>query len=88
MIYTPDDIRFTYRSPYLYATFLQWPDHGRVSIQALRKNSPIFNGAITAIEVLGYDQTVAWLQTTEALQIETNLTLQSEYPVCLKLTID
>ncbi|NCC48129.1 MAG: alpha-L-fucosidase [Clostridia bacterium] len=88
IVYTSDDIRFTCRTPYLYATVLRWPDDGRVCIRSLKKGSPIFNGAVTAIDVLGHDQQVSWQKTIDGLEIETGLVLQTDYPVCLRLTID
>ncbi len=86
--FTPEDIRFTYNAPYLYATVLKWPETGQVRIQSMKKESKIFNGVIKDICLLGFDQNISWSQTPEGLVIETGLNLNTDEPICLKLTID
>ena len=86
--FTKNDIRFTYRAPYLYANVLSWPKDGRVTIESLKKSSDFFHGHVENISLLGFDNEVSYSRDDEGLQIEVTGTVDTEYPVCLKIKID
>ena len=86
--YTSEDIRFTYKAPYVYAHVLSWPENGKVFIKSLRTYSKFFLGHIEAIEVLGYDYPVEFERNEKSLVVQVHGKMDTRYPVCLKITID
>lgn len=85
--YTSEDIRFTVKGTYLYATVLVYPENGEVSIQSLKKESVHFSGLIRGISVLGFDEAPEWERTDEALTIRTS-SVSSAAPVVFKIELD
>jgi alpha-L-fucosidase len=89
--YTGEDIRFTVRGSYLYATFLNYPADGKVMIRSLveakDQNKPEFHGIIRDVEVLGFEEKPVWSRSEEGLSIQTT-TVKSDYPVVVKIEID
>jgi alpha-L-fucosidase len=83
-----EDIRFTYKAPYIYANVLSWPANNEVVIQSLKKGSKYFEGHIESIELLGFSHTLSFKREEEGLKITVNEMLESQYPVCLKIKID
>lgn len=86
MPFTKEDIRFTYKAPCVYANVLVWPEDGKISIKSL--GSKKFDGIIKSVSVLGYDYPVSFRHEEESLEIRTEGTIQTDYPVCLKITIE
>ena len=86
MPFTKEDIRFTYKAPCVYANVLVWPEDGRISIKSL--GSKTFDGIIQSVSVLGYDYPVSFKHEEESLEIRTEGTIKTDYPVCLKITIE
>ena len=84
--FTPADMRFTYRAPYLYVNVMAWPEDGAVSSQSL--GSKKCGGVIKKAELLGFDIPLSWKQETDALTLQAEGKIQSRFPVCLKLTIE
>lgn len=84
--FTSEDIRFTYRAPYVYANVLVWPGDGKVSIKSL--GSKKFAGIIREVSLLGYENPVSFRHAEEALEIEVQGAIETPYPVCLKITIE
>ena len=85
-LYTREDIRFTYKAPYLYASILSWPEDGEVTLRSLGQGT--YNGGIRDISVLGEDAKVVFTRNEEALSIKVQKEIETDYPVCLKITID
>lgn len=83
MPFTSEDIRFTYKAPYIYANVLVWPKDGKVLIKSLGGKQ--FGDAIESISVLGYGNPVSYIHGEEALQIKVEGMIENEYPVCLKI---
>ena len=50
--FTAEDIRFTAKANYIYATVLKWPEDGRVDIKALGMKSTHLKATIKDIEIL------------------------------------
>ncbi|WP_313561220.1 alpha-L-fucosidase [Ruminiclostridium cellobioparum] len=90
-VFTSEDIRFTIKGSYLYATVLSYPSNGKVCIKALAEHDaaklPLFHGIIKKVEVLGYEETVEWSRDTAGLHI-TSKSIESEKPVVFKIFID
>lgn len=83
-----EDIRFTYKAPYIYANVLSWPENNKVVIQSLKKGSKYFKGHIESIELLGFNNTLSFKREEEGLKVTVNEKLESQYPVCLKIKTD
>lgn len=90
-VFTSEDIRFTVNGSYLYATVLQYPENGKISIRSLGEKDaaklPHFHGIIREISVLGFDEVVTWERGEESLNITTNH-VKSDKPVVFKIRMD
>ncbi|MEK4465534.1 alpha-L-fucosidase [Paenibacillus sp. FSL H8-0315] len=86
-IFTNEDIRFTVKGSYLYATVLVYPNNGIVQIKSLKENAAHFHGMIKQIKILGFEEQPAWERTDEALVIKTT-SVRSETPVVLRIELD
>jgi alpha-L-fucosidase len=84
--FTSEDIRFTYKAPYLYVNVLSWPKNGEVIIKSLGQN--LYNGNIKEIQVLGFDVPVTFIRNKDVLIIKVQDDINTEYPVCFKIIID
>lgn len=88
--FTSEDIRFTVKGEHLYAVVLKYPENGQVKIRSLANkdaNQLLFHGIIKDITILGFREKPKFIQTKESLKITTK-TVQSEYPVVIKITIE
>ncbi len=89
--FTSEDIRFTVKGSYLYATVLCPPESGIIRIQSLGEKDasklPHFHGIIREVSILGYDGALCWHREEEALVIKTD-GWKSEFPVVCKVLID
>ncbi len=85
--FSSEDIRFTVKGSFLYATVLVYPDNGTVFIKSLKEKSDHFHGIIKGIQILGFDEQPIWERTNEALIIRTN-SVQSQTPVVLRIDMD
>lgn len=86
-IFTSEDIRFTVKESFLYATVLVYPENGTVHIRSLKESSHHFHGLIRNIQVLGFDEEPEWNRTEESLTITTR-NVHSGSPVVFKLELE
>ncbi len=86
--FTKEDVRFTYKAPYLYATVLSWDDSDSATIKSLGSLINPFNGDVKGIEVLGFDVTVDYTRDKEGMHLTLSSKIKTEYPVCFKIFID
>lgn len=91
--FTSEDIRFTYKNGVLYAFVMQYPEDGVIKIKSYKQEDTSRVGTgdfdIRSISVLGYeDAPVTFERTSEALTIQVNGEIDTDYPVCLKIVID
>lgn len=84
--FTSEDIRYTYKAPYVYANVLVWPENGEVTMNTMGYKS--FNAAVSGAEILGFDNKLSIEQSEDCLKIKTEGKVESKYPVCIKLTIE
>jgi alpha-L-fucosidase len=72
--FTPQDIRFTCKDDYLYATVLAWPE-GKTAITSLVPKGETWAGLypseIESIKMLGSEEPIKWEFTKEALMLTT-----------------
>ena len=74
MAYTSEDIRFTCRHNFIYATFLGWP--GRSAIirfaRAVRAGNlrHIYPEEIASVRMLGVDRELHWSMTDQGLETD------------------
>jgi len=85
--YCSQDIRFTLKKNVLYAFVLKWPKDGVVKIKTLAEGSKYFNGVIKEIAILGFDEKPQWTRWDEAMTVKA-LDVSSNYPICIKITMD
>jgi alpha-L-fucosidase len=74
--FTAEDIRFTTKGETLYATVLDWPASGRVTIRALAEKSPHWPGVIRSVELLGTKAVPKWTRDAAGLHVD----LPAEHP--------
>jgi alpha-L-fucosidase len=90
-IFTSEDIRFTVKGSYIYATVLKYPEDGVVRIKALSDKDasklPHFHGIIKEVSILGFGEVPVWKRTEEALVINTDK-VQSDKPVVFKILVE
>ena len=86
--YTSQDIRFTVREDYLYATVLNFPQNGEVVITSLKAlkdpNQATFHGILKDVSILGFDEMPKWEHTDKGLVVKTE-TVQSDLPVVIRI---
>ncbi len=63
-----DEIRFTQKGKYVYATALGWPESGELTIQAMAKGSQQKPGTVKRVDLLGYGK-VKFSQTADGLKV-------------------
>jgi alpha-L-fucosidase len=90
-VFTCEDIRFTVKGSYLYATVLNFPKDGIIRIKSLGESDasklPHFHGIIKEVSILGFQSNVSWHREEEALIVKTE-GIKTDYPVVCKLLID
>ena len=59
-----------------------------IAITSLRYKGSHFLGHISKVELLGYAHSVNFVRTAEALQITVTGSIETEFPVCLSITLD
>ena len=57
--YTTEDIRYTYKAPYIYAHALKWPEDGKVTLKRMADKGKWFEGIIGDIRPLAFDNPVS-----------------------------
>ncbi len=90
-IYTSEDIRFTTRGSHLYATVMQWPPSGHVTITSLAEQDasrlPVFHGIIRAVDILG-QPSPSWHRDHLGLHVQAGDVMDGDFPVVLRITVD
>lgn len=89
--YTREDIRFTVKGDYLYATCLNMQGEDNVCIKSLAEadasKKPNFHGIIKSVEALGCESAPEWVRDEEGLKIKT-LPAKDDKPVVFKILVD
>jgi len=90
-VFTSKDFRFTRKGQNIYAFCLNFPEDGKVSIEALADADasclPKFHGIIKNISILGSDVAPEWERDERALHV-TAKGIKTDMPVCIKIEID
>ena len=84
--FTAEDIRFTAKANYIYATVLKWPEDGRVDIKALGMKSTHLKATIKDIEILENGEHPLF-ELRDNLEIYSKLK-ECDRPVVIKVTIE
>ena len=84
--FTSQDIRFTTRGETLYATFLAWPENGRVVITSLAEKTGLYPASIVKVELLGADEPLSWVRDAAGLRVELPVDKPCEHAGVLKIT--
>jgi len=83
--FTSEDIRFTTKDGYVYATILDWPADGVAKIKTLASGCGHWPGEISSIEMLGSDAKITWERTSDALNVTLPQAKPCDFAVVLKL---
>jgi len=86
--YTAEDIRYTYKAPYIYAHALKWPEDGKVSLRKMCLKGKWFEGIIDDIDLVAYDNPVTYTRDEEGLHLTVDGKIETTYPVTFKIKID
>lgn len=86
--YTNEDIRYTFKPPYIYASVLKWPENNKVLLRAFAKSSQNFKGIIEKVSLLAYDTSVDYSMTEKGLKLMVNQPIDTIYPVTFRIKID
>jgi alpha-L-fucosidase len=84
--FTSQDIRFTTRGDALYATLLEWPDYGEVTIQSLAPNLRLYPKAIGNVQLLGAKESLEWTRVKAGLKVRLPEQKPCEAAYVLKVT--
>ncbi|MCX7012650.1 MAG: alpha-L-fucosidase [Candidatus Sumerlaeota bacterium] len=82
--YTSDDIRFTAKGDALYVILLGWPEKQAV-IRSLGKSSPLVQGEISDIRLLGHDGKLEWTRNEDGLVIQMPAEKPCEHAFAFKI---
>lgn len=86
--YTKNDFRFTTGNGSIYATCLNYPKDGSITIKSLSISSdptkPAFHGIIKNVSILGFNEIPEYTIDSEGLHITTK-NINSDYPVVIKV---
>lgn len=85
--FTSEDFRYTYKNGTIYAFSMKWPEDGVVRMKYLGKASKVCNAVIKEVEVLGAPKGSRYIQCEDYLTVIAE-GIQTEAPVCIKITID
>ena len=86
--FTSSDIRFTYKTPFLYAIVLKWPEDGNVTITSLKDSVRLFLGHVERVELLGFYNVVSASREADGLRLTVAGKIDSDYPVVFKLKVE
>ena len=65
-----EDIRFTTKGGFLYATALGWPEDGTFAVKSLAKGNPYESRMIKSVEFVSGKNKLDWKQTRKALELK------------------
>ncbi|WP_299664869.1 alpha-L-fucosidase [uncultured Polaribacter sp.] len=82
--YTGADFRFTQKEGVVYAFAMDWPDKEQAVIQAMSKDSPLVNGKISKITLLGYGN-LSFNRDKNSLKINLPNRVVGKYAFCFKI---
>ncbi len=68
--YTAEDIRFVTKGETLYAHVLAWPKTNKVVVKSLSKDSPLYEGTVKNVELIGSEGSLKFTQTENGLEVE------------------
>jgi alpha-L-fucosidase len=83
--FTAEDVRFTTKDGKLYATVLDWPASGRVTIHSLARKAPYFTGEIASVELLGTKDALRWTRDETGLQVDLPSSRPSAHALVIRI---
>ncbi len=88
--FTSEDIRFTYKDGTIYAFVMKTPENGKVSIKTLKLVDREHDGDLDIVNIamLGYENKITFNRDFEALNIQIEGKIDTDYPICIKIEID
>ena len=80
-----EDVRFTTNGDQLYATTLDWPKSGELTIRSLGKDAGYLTKPVKAVSMLGSDESLEWEQTEKGLVVKFPSERPCEHAFVLKI---
>lgn len=83
--FTAKEVRFTTKGKVIYAFVLGWPTEKTVVLKSFALKSPLFDGTISSVEILGVGKAV-YSRTAEGLVVQTPVTKPNPISFTIKIT--
>ena len=84
--FTSEDFRFTTKGDTLYAIVMAWPENHRLLVKSLAIGSPLAQGKIKKVTLLGHKGKLDWTQTAAGLEVNLPEMAPCDFTVTLKIT--
>ena len=84
--FTPADFRFTTKGDALYAICLAWPGE-EATIRSLGAGSPLMEGRVATVELLGAPGKLAWTIAADGLKVRLPAGKPCEHAYTFKVTL-
>ncbi len=79
------DFRFTTKGSTLYATAMDWPTSGTLTVKTLAAGAPGLVGKIKTVSLLGAPEPLHWTQTAAGLEVTVPASKPGNYAYVLKI---
>ena len=83
--FTGEDIRFTAKGDTLFAIALAWPQSRRLLVRSLARGGELAPEAITAVDLLGSPEKLAWRWSPDGLAVDLPATPPGEHAFALRI---
>jgi alpha-L-fucosidase len=83
--FTGEDVRFTARGDTVYAIALAWPQSRRLVVRSLARGAELAPAAVTAVDLLGSAEKLAWRWTAEGLAVDLPATPPGDHAFALRI---
>ena len=84
--FTPQDFWFSKKDNKLYVTSLKWPENKEILIESLTRLNRDEINKIESVQLLGYDEKVAWAMEEKGLRVTLPLKKPNAYGYVLRIT--
>lgn len=86
--YTAQDIRFTYKTGAIYVYILQQNKKGKYVVSSLGNSNSKCGYVLKNVELFGFENKITFSQTSNELLINVVGSLDTDLPICFKVSVD
>lgn len=87
-VYTSDDIRYTYKTGYIYAYVLKKSKKNTYKLRTILRSNSSEGYQVKGIELLGFNNKVESIRKGSELILNVEGELNTDMPICFKIAID